>query len=522
MRGRFFGPASEEVGGAFAVDSILGAFGAKRINDTRLPNSGLTDVVVPRLLGPWTEAVASIAVGLDVGVQFRRGAASVSRVGLDYSAWNGTNVLDGEARLSTIWLDSSQAYVYSDSLGRGDTLDPTSLSGTLFGPTAQSRVYSGGLAASVNPPPGGATWAGAVTGMDPLDPATTVRGDAMVRIDDFTEPVAFVALTNLREDVTRQPRHDIFWNRIPVRRGAFHGKTAGGWIRGRFHGPTQDEVAGTFYRPSLTGAFGASRTPVPTGEGTANASTSTVRPLATAFQAVGRVRGSALTFGSQLHSLQREARAVASAIAEDAYGVAALGTSLPDFEWIEESPSALLYWLGTNLEGGLELIEELLDGESSYTFRPLPDGSFGVLRYDVTGAADMRLALTAGFAFGAAQLSNPVSGAATWTGDVLGLDVTDGETSGNQIGGVATLTIGDFADPLVDVSFTGLHDEQASTAIADMTWSTVPLEDGGFRSEDQSGVIDGQMYGSDHSHVAGVFERDGIVGGFGAGRGLPP
>lgn len=522
VRGRFFGPASAEVGGAFAIDSILGAFGATRINDTRLPNSDLIVTAIPRLLGLQTEAAASIAVGFDVGVRFRLGGASTSRVELDYSVWNDSNAQDGETRLSTVWLDDSQAYVYLDSFQRDDMLDYGPLGGVIFGPSDQARVYSGGLAAHVNPPPGGATWVGAVAAMDPLDRSITVSGDALVRIDDFADPVAFVALTDLREDVSGRPRHDIYWNRVPVRRGAFHGKTAGGWIRGRFHGPTQGEVAGTFFRPALTGAFGASRIPEPTGQREVDASSPVVRTAATAFDVIGRVSGSTMSFISSTGIGPDGHGGVALKIAEHASRVAALGPSLPAFEWVEETRSALLYWLGTVPGGELTPVEELLDGETSYTVRPLPDGNFGVLRYDWTGSGDTRLTVTAGFAFGSAQLSNPVSGAAAWTGEVLGFDVTDGETSGNQIAGIATLTIGDFAAPMVDIAFTGLQDMQARTAIADMTWSTVPLEDGGFRSEDQSGVIDGQLYGTDHSHVGGVFERDGIVGGFGARRGSAP
>ncbi len=522
LRGRFFGPASEEVGGAFAIESILGAFGATRVNDTLIPDSDGTDAVYPRLVIAPTESAASIAVGFDAGVRFQRGAASTSRVGLDYSAADSTRALDGQARLSTVWLEDGQAYVYRDSFQRDDTLDHTSLRGLLIGPSDQARVYSGGLAANMNPPTGGATWVGAVAAMDPLDRATTVSGDALVHIDDFADPVAFVALTNLREDASGRPRHDIYWNRVPVRRGAFHGKTTGGWIRGRFHGPTGDGVAGTFFRPALTGAFGASRSPQQIGRGMTDGSIPTVGTAATAFQVIGRVSGSAVPFDSRLRPVHGEAGEVAFSIAEHAYRVAALGTPLPTFEWVEETRSVSLHWLGTILGGELTGSEELPDGDSSYTLRPLPDGGFGVLRYDRTGPEDTRLTLTAGFAFGAAQLSNPVGGAATWTGDVLGFDITDGETSGNQVGGIATLTIGDFADPMVDVAFTGLQDMQTRTAIADMAWSAVPLERGEFRSEGQSGMIDGQMYGTDHSHVGGVFERDGIVGGFGARRGTAP
>lgn len=522
VRGRFFGSTSEEVGGAFAVESILGAFGATRINDTRPPISDGTVVAIPVLLGVLTEALASFSVSFDVGLRFQPGGASTSRVGLDYSTWNGPNAQDGETRLSAVRLDDSQAYVYLDSFRRDDASDHAFIDSVIFGPSEQASVYSGGLAANVNPPPGGATWLGAVAAVDPLDRSTTVRGDALVRIDDFADPVAFVALTNLRDDASGRPRHDIYWNRVPVRRGAFHGKTSGGWIRGRFHGPTGDGVAGTFFRPALTGAFGASRSPQQTGRGETDGSMPIVGPVATALQVAGRVSGSAVPLDSWSRRSHGEVGKVAFSIAEGAYGVAALGTSLPALEWIEETRRASLYWLGAILGGKLPQVEELLDGESSYALRPLPAGSFGALRYGGTGPEDMRLSVTAGFAFGAAQLSNPVSGAAAWTGEVLGFDSADGETSGNQIVGIATLTIGDFTDPTVDVAFTGLQDMQTRTARTDMTWSTLPLERGAFRSESQAGMIDGQLYGANHSHVGGVFEREGIVGGFGARRGTAP
>lgn len=517
LQGRFYGPAHAEVGGTFAIESIRGAFGATRTRDAIPPNRDGPGIVVPRIsFGP-TDALASFGIGFDVGVRFGRGSAATARVQLDYSVWSGSIHHRGESGLSTIQLADSDAYMYWDAYRYDDTFGPLSPISFVLDWSDQWRVFSGGLATSVNPATGGATWIGAATAVDPMDPSITVRGDALVRIDDFTTPVAYVALTKLREDSTGRRRHDIYWNRIPVTRGAFHGKTAGGWIRGRFHGVRQDEVAGTFFRPSLTGAFGASRTSESISRGEVDASVPNDPQAATAFQMVGRVSGSAVPFVTSGGAGPGEVGEVVFAIADHAYGIKAFDTSLPALEWVEETRSASLDWLDTILRGELAARDELLDGDSSYTLRPLPDGNFGVLRYEKTGSGDMSLELTTGFAFGAAQFSNPFGGTATWAGEVLGFDVTDGDTSGNQIAGIATLRIGDLADPQVDVAFTGLENLQTRTAIADMTWSAVPLEAGGFRSE-QSGVIEGQMYGADHSHVGGVFERDGTVGAFGATR----
>lgn len=521
LQGRFYGPAHEEVGGTFATESIRGAFGATRTHETILANRDSPGWVFPSVwFGP-TDALASFGIGFDVGVRFGRGSASTSRVRLDYSVRSGSTHHRGEAGLSTVRLADSHAYMYLDAYRYDDTFGTLSPIRIVLDWSDQWRLFSGGLATSVNPPPGGATWVGAATAVDPMDPSITVRGDALVRIDDFTTPVAFVALTRLREDSTGLLRHDIYWNRIPVTRGAFHGKTAGGWIRGRFHGVRQDEVAGTFFRPSLTGAFGASRTSESISRGEVDAIVPNDPQAATAFHMVGRVSGSAVPFVTSGAAGPGEVGAAVFAIEEHANGITALGTPLPAYEWVEETRSASLHWLDTILRGELTAVEELLDGDSLYTLGPLPDGNFGVVRYEKRGSGDMSLELTAGFAFGAAHFSNPLGGTAAWAGEVLGFSVTDGDTSGNQIAGIATLRIGDFADPKVDVEFTELEDIQTRTAIADMTWSAVPLEAGGFRSE-QSGFIEGQMYGADHSHVGGVFERDGTVGAFGARRGSGP
>ena len=103
---------------------------------------------------------------------------------------------------------------------------------------------------------------------------------------------------------------------------------------------------------------------------------------------------------------------------------------------------------------------------------------------------------------------------------MFGFDSTDSATGGNRVQGVAELVVQDFSVPEIDVSFTGIRDLDLDAPLTAMSWDGIPLRDGAFRSAQPDNVIDGRIYGADHTHVGGVFERDGIVGAFGAER--PP
>ena len=120
--------------------------------------------------------------------------------------------------------------------------------------------------------------------------------------------------------------------------------------------------------------------------------------------------------------------------------------------------------------------------------------------------------------------SNPpapsIIGGATWTGAMLGADVSNSDAFGNLIMGDATLRLEDMGTPAVDVSFTRIWDLDANTQRSDMTWSDVPLADGVFtdRSGSAAPTITGAFFGPNHEEVGGVFDRDAIAGSFGAKR----
>ncbi|MDE0380465.1 MAG: hypothetical protein OXI20_14600 [Rhodospirillales bacterium] len=108
----------------------------------------------------------------------------------------------------------------------------------------------------------------------------------------------------------------------------------------------------------------------------------------------------------------------------------------------------------------------------------------------------------------------PVAGGATWAGAMVGIDISDSPSLGNAISGDAEIRIADLTNPRVDVSFTGIRDEDVDAIRPAMMWSDLAVTDGEF-----NGLrLRGQFYGPNHEEVGGVFSRDDILGAFGAVR----
>ena len=115
--------------------------------------------------------------------------------------------------------------------------------------------------------------------------------------------------------------------------------------------------------------------------------------------------------------------------------------------------------------------------------------------------------------FGASPGTNPREiGGGVWIGTLVGIDTRTGQ----RIEGDAAIGIDDFARPDVDVALTGIADT-GGRARADLRWNDIPLANGAFRS-DTAGSIEGRFYGNDHREAGDIFERDRLLGAFGALR----
>ena len=103
--------------------------------------------------------------------------------------------------------------------------------------------------------------------------------------------------------------------------------------------------------------------------------------------------------------------------------------------------------------------------------------------------------------------SLPVLGSATWEGTMVALD-----SANRPVRGGARLTIPDLARPAVDVELT-------PDGHAVLTWDVLPVTDGGFAARaSETDSIRGAFYGPAAEEVGGVFERNQLLGAFGARR----
>ena len=115
------------------------------------------------------------------------------------------------------------------------------------------------------------------------------------------------------------------------------------------------------------------------------------------------------------------------------------------------------------------------------------------------------------FSLGNASGSNPLSGSATWRGVMVGRDDANPTAT---VTGRTDLTY-DFGDNTVDVNMSNITGPRT---YANMTWNDLAVRAGQFGGGSGSNSLEGTFYGVSHQEVGGIFERNAIVGAFGAKR----
>ena len=125
-----------------------------------------------------------------------------------------------------------------------------------------------------------------------------------------------------------------------------------------------------------------------------------------------------------------------------------------------------------------------------------------------------------GTSIGQASDTNPVAGNATWEGVMVGGRIGETSEIGDPVRGDATLTY-DFGSAHMDVAFTSIRsirDVDVPAVYPNMTWQNLPVRDGRFGGGFDDPTIEGRFYGPNHEEVGGIFQRNRIVGAFGAKR----
>ena len=116
----------------------------------------------------------------------------------------------------------------------------------------------------------------------------------------------------------------------------------------------------------------------------------------------------------------------------------------------------------------------------------------------------------AGISIGDDSGSRPVGGSATWTGVMTGEDLEFNDF----VQGDAAVTV-NFARNNAGVAFTNIIDVDTLSDLPSMEWSGLSIgADGRFVASD----IKATFYGPNHEEVGGIFQRNLIVGAFGAKR----
>ena len=510
ITGRFYGPQQQEVGGTFDRNQIVGAFGGSRDIATAMPGTGgIGDVVVDETDLDLPLILETIAVRFEVSSLHRPDGHGDARVLFSHQADGNEFGFYGDLTQLATWVPESLSYYEQSEFGLAFGFEGLDLS--IFPDLLSWKVFSStGPTLSRNPQVGSARWRGTFLGVDDADSDASYRGDVLLVIPDFVNPAVDVWFRNTVEINSNTSLPDVLWLAVPVTRGAFRARGGDGWIAGRFYGADQQEASGTVRDRTISGVFSARREPAEGHQAVAESG------LAEALQVLGYAAGL-----EELPDLMRSRGGVANGSGEDPSGAS------------DRSPGLLTTLFSGSGSEALETFDSELAAlvqnasvspsiEFAVDGGDLPGGRFGVLRLSVSGPGGDALPSTVGFTYGVAMTVNPLGGTARWTGTMVGFDITDTEAGGNKVEGVADLVVQDFSVPEIDVSFTDIRDLDLAAPLADMRWDAIPLRDGAFRSAQPNSVIDGRLYGADHTHVGGVFEHDGIVGAFGAERPLEP
>ena len=120
-------------------------------------------------------------------------------------------------------------------------------------------------------------------------------------------------------------------------------------------------------------------------------------------------------------------------------------------------------------------------------------------------------------ALGDAPGTNPGTGTLSWDGVMVGRNSDiDSASVSNVVQGDARVSaaLSPAGGMSVDIAFSNIKDLNSGTSIADMSWTDLSVIGGSFGS----GTIEGSFYGPAHEEVAGVFERNDVLGAFGARR----
>ena len=563
VRATFFGPSHAGVGGVFQHDGLIGAFGAQRAHAEALPGPAvadsfpiygdpatwLLDVVLggpPSVNNPslqFATAMSMLSLTDDMstliddisplpeelpGVEVVLGEMSLSVRGVVGGSAGDHGEFALTTRMSTglaelpiavefnlvgfAGEDGQAGYSVLNSWGELDLgegilpfvdgeLFPVEESLPIIGGFGSKSLTAGGYGALTNPTQGVARWDGVLRAEDISDSRSQgnrVSGNVAISVDLLSRPEVNVEFFNLVDQDFGRSLENISWTAIPVSKGNFIVEDGVNLLQGAFAGLENTSVAGIFQWDDLSGGFVASQIIRPD-------------PLLPVGQDARYPSGQDVQVLVSLPSVDADFGADASITAVST--IEGLLRSSRQTELGEAGVPGVEIERLRLVDASIKGIASDVDGFGGW----LEEGYFavaGIHRAD--GDLGQRRWASAALLVGSGSTTNPPDVNATWTGEMVGIDISGTAVDGNLVRGSATVTLRSALYLEATVAFREILDVATGWTRPDMWWGGIPVFDGRFGSATSNAQIEGQFFGTDQREVAGTFEWRMIQGAFGA------
>ena len=437
-------------------------------------------------------------------------------------------------------------------VGRASAADPAM--GGLLLPLDLPTPFSIGEPAGTNPSEGLLFWSGTAFARDVSGSGTdghAVVGEVEVSIASYADPRADVSFFDLFDLNTGARRAEFGWTGVPVQDGIF--STGSPWgsqasdpatgvpaqdsavsagaqsagVQGRFFGRSHIGVGGIFQSDGLIGAFGAQRVhpealtvvdarpvlpagPLPAAtrllgvvlggpptlhEPMVGESTEFNSPLLDGPVPLGELQG-----GIDIGQMSLSLRGVVGGAGAD-HGelsmTVRLGLGLGDL--LPASLSMRVDGLaGQDGQAGYSILTSEIEFDLGQGAQPFP------------GGVEATTLIAGGFGF----LTNPTASFARWTGVLQAEDISDSRWQGSQVSGDVSISVHLAPEPAVNVEFSNLADQRSGRTLENISWASIPVSKGNFVAQDGANLLQGVFAGLDGTSVGGIFQWDGLSGGF--------
>ena len=405
--------------------------------------------------------------------------------------------------------------------------------GGLLQPLGLPTPFSVGEPAGTNPSGGLLYWSGSVLARDVSGTATdghAVVGEVEISIASYTDPHANVSFLGLFDLNAGASRAEFGWTDVPVQDGAFSAGAETDMLQGNFFGRfgrSHIGVGGTFQRDGLVGAFGAQREQ-PEAPTVVNVR---VTPPLDSLPAATRLLG--VVFGgppavhervgglAEIDAPMTDLPVPSEEISPGALGIGEMSLSLQGVvggEGGDHGEHSMTVRFGVALDDLLPVSLSLRsdglagqDGQAGYSvLTSTIEFDLGQGPQPLPEDLETTTLLAGGFGF----LTNPITSGARWNGVLQAQDISDSRWRGNQVSGDVSITVQLAPEPEVNIEFSNLADQGTGRTHENISWTSIPLSKGNFVAEDGANLLQGVFAGLDGTSVAGIFEWNGLSGGF--------